>query len=714
MSAVALPTPSLPGLRQELRIEPGAPLVSGAPSWTLFDPVRHMFFQLGQIEFSILSRWANGSTAKIKDDLAGHGLDEEEVNAAFGRVVEFSLTNGLTITPMGDSVATFTQQRKAARKAWWRWMIDNYLFVRIPLVKPAAFLERTLPLVAPLWSRASLLFFMALALTGLFLVSRQWDAFITSFLYFFSWQGIAAYGAGLFVVKIAHELGHAYTATRFGCRVPSMGISLLVMMPVLYTDTTGAWRLTSRKKRLMIDCAGVTAELMVASISTMLWIFLPEGSLRSVIFILATSSWVLSLGINLNPFMRFDGYYVLSDLIGVPNLQPRSFALGRWKMRELLFSLGDAAPEDVPPVMRRGLILYAWMTWVYRLVLFIGIALLVYHMFFKLLGIILFFVEMGVFVARPIMSELSIWYGLRNRIAKTQRGRIWPWIIGGLAILFILPLDRSVSAPAVMNTIVSAPVIAGDPARVEKILVRNGQKVAVGATLIQLSDPAIERAVAERAVRIAQIEAQIDRTGSDAKDMANRTVLQSQLSTEKNARVGLLERRARLTLHASAAGTIVDLGPDVHPGRWLGGAEVIARIVTPGRYDIDAFVEEADIWRIEDGARATFIPHDPVQASRTAKVTERAATAIQVLDQPILASTNGGDIAVNADANKSLKPRAALYRVRLVVAQDDGTTTMFMQPVPGIVQIGGSAQSMATRFFGFVAKMLRSESSLTG
>ena len=90
--------------------------------------------------------------------------------------------------------------------------------------------------------------------------------------------------------------------------------------------------------------------------------------------------------INLNPFMRFDGYYVLSDLLDVPNLQPRAFALGRWRMRELLFDLGDAAPEAMPTRLRRGMVLYAWLTWAYRLVLFIGIALLVYHPVFQAAG----------------------------------------------------------------------------------------------------------------------------------------------------------------------------------------------------------------------------------------------------------------------------------------------------------------------------------------
>jgi putative peptide zinc metalloprotease protein len=703
----------IPDLRQELRIEPGAPQVNGAPSWTLFDPVRHMFFQLGKIEFRIFSRWASGSFAGLADDLKGEGLEGEEADAAVARVVDFSLTNQLTVSQLGDSVATFTQQRQAQKKAWWKWMVDNYLFFRVPMVRPARFLERTIDRVAPVWSVKALWGFAALALIGLFLVSRQWDAFMASFLYFFSWQGLIAYACGLSAVKVIHELGHAYTATRYGCRVPSMGVSFLVMFPVLYTDTTAAWRLRSRKQRLAIDCAGVTAELMVASISTLIWVFLPEGSLRSVFFVLATSSWIMSLAINLNPFMRFDGYYVLADLLGVANLQPRSFALGRWRLRELLFDLGEPPPEEVPERLRRGMIVYAWMTWAYRLVLFIGIALLVYHLFFKLLGIILFVVEMAVFVARPIWMELKEWHARKDTILGSERGRRWPWILGGLLVIGCLPLDRNISAPAILAPIDAAAIVSGDPARIDRILVRNGQAVKAGAIIAELSAPEVDAYRGQSDVRIAQLEAQLARAPADDKDLANRAVLERELATERAAAQGADRRRQRLVLRAPVDGVVSDIMPDMHAGRWLGGSETVARIVTPGRYDIQAYVAEDDNWRVEKGAMARFVPDDLAQPSRPAKLVEQAAAALQFLDQPMLASTHGGPIAVNEDADKRLKPREAWYRIRFVAPVDKTKRTALVQPISGQIIIDAHGTSLLGGLFRSLTRIIRRESSLT-
>ena len=704
--------PSLPPLRQELRIEPGAPLVNGAPSWILFDPVRHLFYQIGRLEMKILSLWGT-TLGTIKAALADEGLAPDEAESEIGRVLKFSFSNSLTVRPEGDPAAAFAAQRAYAKRAWWRWLVDHYLFVRIPLVKPAAFLERTLPKVAPLWSRASLTGFALLALIGLLLVSRQWDAYKASFLYFFNLDGLIAYAFALGGVKVLHELGHAYTATRFGCRVPAMGISLLVMMPVLYTDTTGAWRLTSRKQRLMIDMAGVSVELMIAALATIAWVVLPDGSARSGAFVLSSTSWVMSLGINLNPFMRYDGYYVLSDWLGVPNLQNRSFALGRWWLREALFDLGDAPPEDMPRRLQRQLIVYAFAVWIYRLVLFVGIALLVYHMFFKALGLILFAVEMVVFVMRPIFNELSIWYARKDAIMASSRGRRWPWIIGGITVLALLPLDRHVSAPAVLAPIGAAPIVSGDPARVERILVRNGQVVATGTPLVILSAPDLDREIALRKINIARLRLQLDRAMSDSLDLSNRAVLEQQLLTESDALAGFETRRANLTLRAPVAGQVTDIAPDMNPGRWLSGAEVIARIVTPGQYDVEAYASEGDIWRIEQGALARFVPNDPLQPSRRAKLVERATSAAASLNTPILASTNGGSIAVEKDEGNKLKPRKAVYRVRLVVEKGTRESADIIQTVPGVIKIDATGESFISHIARWTTQIFRSEGSLS-
>lgn len=309
---------ALPPLRQELRVESGAPLPSGAPGFILFDPLRHLFFQLGALEQRTIAHWSKGDAKAVRDALMAEGAAQEDAEDAIIAFREFALVNSLTREVPGETVQVFARRNAAARRDWWRWLLDHYLFVRVPLLRPADFLKRTLPIARTIWSPMGIGLLATMALIGLFLVTRQWDVFTASFAELLTPQGLVAYAFALMFVKAFHELGHAYTAKRFGCRVPTMGVSFLVMVPVLYTDTSAAWRLRSRRQRMTIDAAGLMAELSIGAFALFLWSFLPDGPVRMALFILATTSLATSLLVNASPFMRFDGYYLLSDWLASP------------------------------------------------------------------------------------------------------------------------------------------------------------------------------------------------------------------------------------------------------------------------------------------------------------------------------------------------------------------------------------------------------------
>ena len=489
----------------------------------------------------------------------------------------------------------------------------------------------------------------------------------------------------------------------------TLGVAFLVMMPVLYTDTSGAWRLRSRRQRLLIDCAGMMAELGVAAIATLLWVMLPDGALRSTAFILATTSWAMSLAINITPFMRFDGYYVLSDLSGIPNLQPRAFALGRWWLREALFGVGDEPPEDLPRRTMRWMIVYAYATWFYRLVLFVGIALLVYHLFFKLLGLLLFIVEIAVFVARPIISEIKAWYAMRDRIRRTPRFRYLA-IGGGAALLLLaLPTDMRVRAPAMLSAVQSQPLVAGEPALLAELFVQNGQAVKAGTPIARLVSPDIDRAIARTQVQIAELEARSDRATADAEDRANLRVLRSDLAGQRLALAGLAAQRAKLSLVAPTDGTITDIAETMTAGRWLSGTEAIARLISPRRHDVQAYVSEGDLWRLKLGATARFIPDIATEASRPAQLDEIASAATEQVEFPALASVNGGPIPVNRNDDGALKPLKAIYRVHLTVPNQTVTPDRLAQRQSGVIVIAAQPSSPLLAFFRRISRIWQAE-----
>ena len=385
----------IPYLREDLEIFRGNSREDGSPAWLLYDALRNKYFTLGLTAFRLIKNWKAGEDIKTfekKINQDGIEANSEEIES----FVNFLQLNNLIVQPRGQSTNLLLQQKNAQKKNWLYFLIHSYLFFKIPLIKPDEWLGRTLKYVRAFGSKKYRNIIYILGFIGICLVIQQFETFLNTFMYFFSFKGLMLYLVTLIFVKSLHELGHGYIAKYFGCRVSSIGIAFLVFFPFLYTDTTDAWRLRNHRERLIINFAGILTELHLALIATFLWAILPDGGFKSVAFFIATTSWISSLAINVSPFMRFDGYYVFADWLKAENLQPRSFALARWQLREILFGLNHSPPEELNPSRRWTFIIYAWFTWVYRFFIFLGIAFLVYHLAFKVLGILgLFWDHLG-------------------------------------------------------------------------------------------------------------------------------------------------------------------------------------------------------------------------------------------------------------------------------------------------------------------------------
>ncbi|CAN0010958.1 unnamed protein product, partial [Phaeothamnion confervicola] len=574
----------LPQLRAELELLQGAASTNGEPSWLVHDPLLNRFVQIDAATHEALRLWRGCNTAGelvARVNASGRaGIDAQSLAALIG----FLQANRLTADPPAQGWRHFAREHEARQHSLLGALVHNYLFFRTPLVRPQAWLERTLGLVQPLASVPMRLALAMMGLAGLYLASREWDTFIDTFSSYYSWEGAAMMAAALILVKAAHELGHAYTAVAYGCRVHTMGIAFVVMAPLLYTDVTDAWRLRDRRQRLAIDSAGIKVELAIAAVALLAWAFLPPGAARSIAFTLSVVSVFSSLAVNLNPFMRFDGYYLLAELTGIDNLQSRAFELGRWKLRELLFGLRLPAPEVLPRRLGAFLIVYAWLVWIYRLVLFVGIALLVYQYFFKLLGIILFAVEIIFFVARPILNELKFWMRERRRLFATKRTLATSAVAATLVAAMLVPWSTRVEIPAVVESARLQPIHAGRPAKVVSVLVGHGAQVKAGDVLVRLASPDIDREIEQTLGKLALARFQHGRRGADRDDLSSSIVLEGSMESLQTRLKGLENEREELVLRAPFDGRVVEIDTELEPGRWVNPKEPIA--IVAGENDI--------------------------------------------------------------------------------------------------------------------------------
>ena len=652
----------LPRLREELDLLPGPMLADGQPSHTLHDPSRNLFFQLDWPAVEILRRWPLDDPEAIVADIAQNTslrLAPEEVLA----VARFLEQNQL-LQPAPGQAAELTRRAATLRGSFWTWLLHNYLFFRIPLIKPDRWLSR---LVGPLeWLyQAPFWFLTAVVLVfGLVEVLRDWAHFSATFVDHFTFAGMVSYGVALTGVKVLHELGHALTAKRFGCRVPTMGVAFLVLWPVAYTDTNEVWRLTSRRQRLQAAAAGILTEITLAVWATLAWVMLADGVLRNMAFMLATITWISSLAINASPFMRFDGYFLLSDFLGMPNLHARASALARWALREWLFALGEPRPEALPRARHVGIIVFAYVTWVYRLTVFLGIAVLVYTFFIKAVGIFLFMVEIVWFVLLPPFREIQAWQTRWPAIRQSPRARRTAFIAMFLVVPLGAPWPGRISATALLRPERQLVLYAPLHAQVASLPVAEGLPVKAGTLLMQLSSSELENRRNAALARRNQLRWQASAGAFDKDQLAQWQVIQQQLESAEAELVSIGADATRYAPRAPFDGVLRDIEPELQSGVPLRQNEVLARLVSEEGEQVVAFLDEESVARIAVGDSARFYADGLEGPFLPLNVIRIDSDASRTLAEAELSNLYGGALAVR-ERNGQLYPEQAIYRVTL-------------------------------------------------
>lgn len=694
---------SLPPLREELDLLPGPSLPDGQPSWTLHDPVRNLFFRIDWSTLEILRRWDLDAPEKIAEDVSSSTtleLTASDVLQVAQFLVQHQLAKGLSV----GSAKSMAQQLDQAEGSMLKWLLHHYLFFRIPLIKPDAWLGRFLPVARWFAGRTFVGLTLLAMIIGFIQVIRRWDVFSASLVDTFNLAGLISYALAIFIVKLLHELGHAFSAKYYGCRVPTMGLAFLVMWPVAYTDTNETWRLTDRFHRLRVASAGIATELVIAVWATLAWAFLPPGGLQSGAFVLATTSWVATVAINASPFMRFDGYFILMDALDFPNLHARSFALARWKLRELLFGLGDEPPERFSRTKTTLLVLFAWATWLYRLVLFLGIAILVYHFFIKLIGIFLFLVEIVWFVAKPLVSEFSIWRALWPRIRQKTRSRRTAWVVVGLSMLFLIPWPGKITASAVLRPQNSWPVFAPAGARVDAVFFKHGEDASSGQPLIDLYVPDLFSREKTLQARLDQQRWQAATSAFDD-DMRKRWKVTEQNMQMTQAELQSVEaERHQFRPTAPYDGKLFWVDPDLAVGQWVGKKEPLVVLVQQGsKWRVETWLDEDDVGRVHLGNSAKFMAESATGQILNLTVTAIDRDAARVLPRRELATSFGGHV-LTREKNGQLIPERAVYRVAMDV--DVMPSSMQQQSWRGQVIVDSDSQIPISRYARQVISVL--------
>lgn len=682
--------PPLPPLRQELRLEPASSDDAGAPRWRLYDPLQHRFYLLGGDDVTLLSLWHHGTVGGLRQALAARRQAWD--NDAFEGLVKFLADHHLLQARGRQAYQRLAEQAERLRGHGLRGLVGRLLGFRLPMWAPHSLLRYCLPMLQAIGGRTVVSVWAVFTLLGLYLTSRQWDEFIGTFSNFFSVQGVVAYACALAGLKVLHELGHAYMAMTRGVRVGKMGVSIFMGVPMLFTELGDVARLNDPRARMWVAAGGVIAETFVAGLATLAWAVFPEGTLRSIAFVLATSSWTTSLFINLNPLSRFDGYYFLSDALKIDNLQPRALAWNQWLLGRCLLGPVEEPPEALSPGRAVFFTVYGTLVWCYQITLSCTIAWFTYKQLFELAGLALLGYALWNFVGRRLLRVGAHWWKLRERVA--QRRRTGLWLLGGALLgLLLLPLDRHVSVPAMLGWQQEVPIQAPEDARIEEVHLQPGAAVSKGQLLARFYSPELDSKRAEAQLNLVIASERLDRIGGDAKDRAESIVLrQQQLQAQADLK-GLAERAAMLEWRAPEDGVLADVPANLQAGMWVRPATTLGRVLIGASQDASGFVNEKDISRLQAGAEGVFIADEPSLPKRRVRLARLEHQASEFISPDSLSSRYGGPIDAQEDKEHRSVPVSAQHRVSFEVlgSAPEGAA----QQIRGQIQLAATPQSLA-------------------
>ena len=658
--------PPLPALREDIALIPGPRRPDGTPGWVLEDPAANLFYTIGWREFEILSRWRLGGAEAIADAVC------EQTTLSVGaadvmRLAGFLTQSGLLRLPSAKILEMRAKGRKIGAMGAATRTTGDILFKKIPLLSPDRFLSSTLWLVRPLF-RPGFFAAMGLALLlALYLVSRQWGQFIAAFDHLYSLEGALGIAIALTIAKAVHELAHAYVAKLNGVEVPSMGLSFILFWPILYTETSGAWRLPDRRRRLAIAVAGVAAELVLAVLALLAWPFLDAGWLRDTTQFAASSLVVLSLAVNANPLMRFDGYFVLCDLTGMDNLQPRALALLGWAFRRLMAGTPEPSPEPgLTPRVHAAVLAFGAALGLYRISLYSGIAYGLTASVWPAFGLTMAVLVIVCFLAQPLARESVRWFAIAGkRLGPVLGGARVLAVLALLAVPLVAPWRTSLLAPVVLRLGEAHAVFAPEAGVIARLLVADSQSVASGQGLIEMASPDLEHKLAADRLKAARLTVLLDRHMTQTDTREDGHVEAEEISRLRVEISGLEARAARLVLRAASAGVVRDLEPGLKPGAWVREDRPLMRVVAGGKLTAEAYIEERDIALVAASANGTLWLDGEPFGRIPVRVRAVYDQAIARVDSPIIAGPGGGPVAVKQSANRDWVPETAIYKAEL-------------------------------------------------
>jgi len=551
-----------------------------------FNPVAH--FAIGLMDgFRTVQEIWDAAIARFGDDAP----TQDEMIRLLGQLHSADVLQS-EVAP--DVAELLRRAKKSARKTWKQNLLSP-LAVRIPLIDPDRFLERWLGWYRALFGWGGLLLWCAVVGSAAVAAAQHWPELTKDFSdRVLAPQNLLIMWLTFPLLKLCHEFGHACATRAWGGEVHEMGIMFLVLMPIPYVDATAASAFRETRRRVLVGAAGMVVEVFIASLALFLWLEVQPGLFRAVLYNVMLIAGVSTVFFNANPLLRFDGYYILSDLIQIPNLRNRAQQYLSHLAETRLFGL--KLPEiEASRGEKRWFVFFAIASFVYRIFIMLAIALFIASQY-MILGVLL--ALWALFTAFVIPLVKGIGYLMVHARLRRNRLRaigVSAGVVGTLAaLLFAVPVPLWSRAEGVIWVPDDATVRAGADGFIKKVAVDPGAIVRRGRPLV-----VAENLELEPRIRILEAQLRLLETRAQAERQTDRVrweITREEIGATRKELEDARPRYQELTIRAPTTGRFVlaRAAGDL-PDRFLRKGQEIGYVVPPATVTARVLVSQDNV-----------------------------------------------------------------------------------------------------------------------
>ena len=619
--------------------------------YVLQDPYNNAFFRVRPQVYEFIVRLHPKRTVEeawqeCVDAYPEDAPGQEEVIRLLSQLYHANL---LQYTAPADALVLFKRFRKR-KESQIRSRFAGFMFPKIPLVDPDQFLVKTLPMVRPLVGVMGWVLWLIVMGFGLKAVIENTDKLASPLEGILSLENLAMLYFGMVFLKLFHELGHAYTCRKYGGEVHQMGVMLLIFTPVPFMDASSSWGFRKRRRRLHVGASGMLVEMFVAAIAAIVWASTGEGALHRLCFNMMFVASVSTVLFNINPLLRFDGYYILSDLLDIPNLQGRSKKQLKHFFERYLFGIKQSMSPARSGVEAWWLGVFGLLSGIYRIVLFTAIIFFVadHLLVVGLVMACLFVFIWGILPLGKLVHYLATAPGLFRKRARAV-------LVTGLLLLAVLlplrlmPVPHGFKAPGVVQAQAYQRVYVLTAGHVTKVFQAPGAEVSAGDPLFVLESPQLAFQIQTLEGRIQQLK--WEQRKALVKQVSDRASMDKVFAGLEQRMARLQKMKRELVVVAPQDGVWHCDWADQVEGRWLSRGVELGMVLDASAVEFSAVVSQAEASRLFGDQLSGAAVRVKGQAHITVPVSDWTITPVDRRQLPsrALAVAGGGGIATTGD-----------------------------------------------------------------